>query len=77
MIRRIYSKMVSSHTRNIDVISHVNEVVYHIPLWGERRDLGPLTRVIIEEHKIRLEFERDNAQITPVKKDEEIILPLK
>ena len=71
MLRRFFT---SSHARDINVFFGLKEIVYHIPLYGERRDLASPKSIKIEDHKIVVTFERDVEGKTPAKKDEEIIL---
>ena len=67
-------KHLSSHVRDICVLGFPQKVVYSIPLYSERRDLGKLLTITVKEHEIELVFERDLERLRAAKEDEEIIL---
>ena len=67
-------KAISSHVRDMCVLGFPNRVVYSIPLYSERRDLGKLLTIKVKEHEIELVFERDLERLRASKEDEEITL---
>lgn len=62
------------HTRDATVFYHPKEIIYELPLYCERRDLGALKSVKTEDHRIIVTYQRDTEQVTPVKKEELFVI---
>lgn len=77
MLRRCLSYArgaFGSHTRDATVFYHQKEIIYELPLYCERRDLGSLKSVKTEDHRIILTYERDIDRKIPLKQDELFII---
>jgi hypothetical protein len=62
-----FGKAFGGHTRDMNVHYYTNKLVYSIPLYGERRELGKLVGVKVDSNYILLEFD---VCRTELKKDQ-------
>lgn len=58
-----FGKAWGGHTREIDVRYFTHKLVYKIPLYNERRELGKLVGVKVDNNYILLEFDVSSNEL--------------
>jgi hypothetical protein len=50
------SRIISSHTRNMEVLRYKNVIIFNVPLYYEAEELAEIIDVIKEEHNLKIRY---------------------
>jgi len=48
--------IISSHTRNIEVVRYKDVIIFNVPLYDEADELAKMIDVVKEEHNLKIRY---------------------